>query len=187
MIDEALIFINSVLNQHLVNRFDIDSDITSLNNLVSADGSEPITNQNKVILTLINLEHETATPFYGGRTSSTGGSTRSNPSLHFNLDLLITANFEVYSEALKFLTATIGFFQAHYSFNAKSYPDIPSGLNMLNFEVENSPYEKTHNLWSALSAKYRPSIIYKIRHVTVNEEEVKQETPIVVGVSGSAS
>ncbi len=187
MIDEALVFINSVLDQHLKHRFSVEGNASILNNLTEADGSEPQVNQNKVVLTLINLEHETAKQYYGGQYRSGSKINKTNSAIHFNLDLLVTANFDRYDEALKFLTASISYFQANNSFNPNTFPMIPSGLAMLNFEVENSPYEKTHNLWSALSAKYRPSIIYKIRHITVQTGQIKSSSKIVSGVKSSVT
>lgn len=189
MIGQALTFITSVLNHHLVNRFDLDSPIVVLNSLVDSTGSLPQKNQNKVVLTLINLEHETSKQFYGNHQATRTAKQVSDvfPAVRFNLDILLTASFDVYEESLKFLTETIAFFQAHPSLTEQLFPTMPAGLAMLNFEIENSPYAQTHNLWTSMGAKYQPSVIYKIRHVTVDSEEIRGTTPTIQGVDVKAA
>jgi hypothetical protein len=54
---------------------------------------------------------------------------------------------------------------------------------MLNFEIENASYFEIHNLWSAMGAKYQPSIIYKVRHVTVQGNEIKAIAGAVTDVN----
>lgn len=190
MIDSALTFISDQLDQHLKNSFRLDESVTVLNNLVDANGSVPQKNQNKVVITLINLEQETSKQFYGGQSWSSSNNGQINqvlPSVHFNLDVLFTANFDNYDESLKFLTATVGFIQPSTYFNRKNQPSLPEGITALKFEIENSPYEKTHNLWSALGAKYQPSIIYKVRHVTVQENQTQGTVASVQETSSEAA
>ncbi len=187
MIDSALIFIQSRLDQYLKNKFGLDESVTVLNNLVDASGSVSQKNQNKVVITLINLEQETSKQFYGGKSRNNTQVTNMMPSVHFNLDVLFTANFDSYDESLKFLTATVAFIQPDTSFNRKNQPELPIGITALKFEIENSPYEKTHNLWSALGAKYQPSIIYKIRHVSVQAEQILGTVASVQQTSSEAT
>lgn len=187
MIDAALLYIEHALDQYLINHLGLDDSAVVLNNLVAADGSSPIKNQNKIVITLINLEHETAKQFYGGQRRENGQIDKINPDIYFNLDILISASFDDYDEALKFLTATVYFFQANNSFNRKNNPELPQGIASLNLEIENSPYAKTHNLWSALGAKYQPSIIYKIRHVCVQAEQIKGSSAEIQDATGLVS
>ncbi|MFA7240081.1 MAG: DUF4255 domain-containing protein [Sulfuricellaceae bacterium] len=173
MIQSALVYIKKKLDQYLVNSFSLNESITVLNHLVNQDGSRPPKNQNKMVITLINLDYDTNKQYQGSQHHVAGGGiTKINPAIPFNLDLLLTASFDDYEEALKFLNATIVFFHGHNSFNAKTTPDIPNGIKMLNFEIQNASHFETHNLWSAMGAKYQPSIIYKVRHVTVQSNEI---------------
>ena len=174
MLEAALIFIRKKLDQHFVNYFGLNESATVLNHLIDPDGSVPQKNQNKMVITLINLEHETAKQFYGGQKNVGGDSSgKVYPAIHFNLDILFTASFDDYEESLKFLGETIAFFQANQSFNSRNMPDIPTGITMLNFEIESASYFETHNLWSAMGAKFQPSIIYKVRHIGIQSDEVR--------------
>lgn len=187
MIDLALKFVNKVLNQQLRNQFNLDTDPVVNNNIVDSNGGTPLSNQNKIVLTLINLENETNKAFYGGnKTPQHNQVQQIQPAARFNLDILISANFDVYDEALKFLSAVIAFFQSFPTLNKQLFPDMPQSMTQLQFEVENSPYSQTHNLWSALGAKYQPSVIYKVRHITVQADQLIGDVAAVQKVSGEA-
>ena len=59
MINEALQFIVQALNQALKNNFHADEDLVVMNNVIQTDGTIPLINQNKIVLSLINIEKET--------------------------------------------------------------------------------------------------------------------------------
>ena len=188
MIKGALIFIKQQLDQHLALDFDLDESAVVLNSLLEEEGEPAKKNQNKMVITMINLDHETSRQYSGmQRRVDDNQVAVVNQAVLFNIDLLFTANFDDYEEALKFLSATISFFQANASFNASNRPGMPIGVSKLNFEIENSSYLDTHNLWSAMGASYRPSIIYKIRHVTIDAEEINALQPTVSGIATQVS
>ncbi len=181
MIQTALVFIKKKLDQHLVNHFNLDESVAVLNHLVGQDGSYPQKNQNKMVITLINLDYDTFKPFQNAsQRTQDNNFVKINPPVQFNVDLLFTACFDDYEEALKFLTATIAFFQSNNTFNLKSTPDIPDGITMLNFEIEKTSYFEIHNLWNAMCAKYQPSIIYKVRHISIQNSEIKAVSHAVI-------
>ncbi len=182
VINDVMMFIRGSLDQHLVNSFSLDEGVTVINGVIDPDGALPHKNQNKLIITLINLAHETSKQYYGGKKRSVDGDKfiKSNPAVHFNLDVLFTACFEDYEESLKVLAETIAFFQGDSSFDAETYPGIPEGLSGLSFEVESLNFHDMHGLWSSMGAKYQPSIIYKVKHITIQRHLIDQ----VVGSVG---
>lgn len=187
MIDVSLAYVGQVLDQYLVTSYGQESGTVILNHVVTPEGSTPQKNQNKIVITLINLEYETNKQYYGGRSREGARVARIQPSQHFNLNVLISACFDEYLEALKLLTAVVGFFQENLAFTRENHPSMPSGLEALKFEVENSPSMQTHNLWTALGAKYLPSMIYKIRHVSVQLGQIKGSDSVIQQVSGTAT
>ncbi len=188
MLQSVLLFIKQQLDQTLINGFELDESITVLNHLVQHDGSFPGKNQNKMVITLINLDYETNRAYSGNRYRLQDNSFATvQPDALFNVDLLFTASFDDYEESLKFLNATIAFFQATPSFNSTVTPGIPSGVKTLNFDIENITFFETHNLWSAMGAKYQPSIIYKVRHVVVQSDQLQGISAAVTGVGSQVS
>jgi hypothetical protein len=188
MLQTVLLFIKKKLDQALVNGFELDESITVLNHLLQQDGSFPEKNQNKMVITLINLDHETNKAYSANHHRLRDDSfAKTQPDTLFNVTLLFTASFGDYEEALKFLNATIAFFQATPSFNSKVTPGLPKGIKALNFDIENTSFSQTHNLWSAMGAKYQPSIIYKVRHVAVKCDQLEGVIPAVVGIDTGLS
>lgn len=186
MLETVTLFIKQKLDQHLVNLFSLEESIAVLNHLATQDGSAPPKNQNKMVITVINLDYDTNKPFYGGRQPGSDNQVvRFNPGYTFNIDLLFTASFDDYEESLKFLNATIGFFQSNISITRKTAPDLPSGVHALRFDILNSTLWEIHNLWSAIGAKYQPSVIYKVRHINVQQGKINLTVPQVLDVNKS--
>lgn len=180
MISKALQFTNDVLDQFLKTRFGLDESKVLLNNLIDTNGAIPEINQNKIIISLINIEKETAKPFYNRNQQLANGSYANiNPAERYNLDVLISSNFDNYSETLKFLNAVILFFQINNSLDSNTSANIPLGLERLEFEIEKITYHQMQSLWTAMGAKYQPSVIYKMRLITIQGDEVSGFAPEV--------
>jgi hypothetical protein len=185
MISKALQFSKDILDQFLKNRFGLDESKVLLNNLIDSDGSIPSINKNKVVMSLINVEKETNKQFYGrNKKIANGNYSEIQPYERYNLDMLVSSNFDDYSETLKFLNASILFFQIHPAVDSSSFSGIPKGLHKLEFDIEKISYHQMHSLWTAMGAKYQPSVIYKIRLVTIQGNETDGFT---TGVSAALS
>lgn len=187
MIDSALTFIRQALDDFLSISFGLQQEMVVLNNLVDADGGVPERNRNCMVITLINLEYETNKQLYGGQKQAGAQFNQVNPAIRFNIDILVSASYDDYHEALKFLTATIGFFHEHQAFTRASNPTLPAGIPALTVEIENSSIANTHNLWNGLGANYMPSMIYKIRHVSVQSGQIKSSTTAINAVASSVA
>lgn len=187
MINEALQFTQNVLDQFLMKRFGLDKSTVVLNNLIESDGSLPTINRNKVVISLINIEKETTKAFYVHNQRLTNGNYPDiKPSERYNLDVMISSNFNVYGETLKFLNAVILFFQVHTSLDATSFSNIPAGLTRLEFDIEKISYHQMQSLWTAMGAKYQPSIIYRMRLVTIQGNEIEGFTLPISKTSNTA-
>lgn len=187
MINKALQFTCDVLDQFLKNRFGLDESKVLLNNLIESNGSVPEINQNKIVMSLINIEKETAKPFYSRNQKMPNGNYSDvNPSGRFNLDLLISSNFDNYNETLRFLNEVIVFFQINNVLDAATSSSIPAGLGKLEFEVEKITYHQMQSLWTAMGAKYQPSIIYKMRLVTIQGAQTEGFTTGIVATANTA-
>ena len=173
MILSAIGFTKTILDQYLKNKFGLDDSNVVINKIVNSDGSLPGLNQNKVVLSLINIEKETLKPFNVQRRKLADGNYARTPMIdRFNLDLLLTSNFDNYEETLKFLDAGMLFFQGHPSIDSGNYATIPEGIKKLDYELDKISYHEMHSLWSAMGAKYTPSVIYKIRLVHINPDVI---------------
>ncbi|CAM1367301.1 conserved hypothetical protein [Tenacibaculum sediminilitoris] len=188
MIFKSLHFTSNMLNQFLKNKFGLSDNVVVTNKIVDQNGTVPIENQNKVIITLIHVNQETVKPYYNKNRQVNNGSY-ANKSLEerYNLYILISPNFEDYNEVLKFLNASIQFFQINTALDAHTSSNIPKGISRLEFEFEKGDgYQQMHNLWSALGAKYQPSVIYKMKLISISSEEIKGFIPEIIATSNTS-
>lgn len=174
MINEALQFIVQALNQALKNNFHADEDLVVMNNVIQTDGTIPLINQNKIVLSLINIEKETNKPFNTyNRPLMDGNYTSGSPSEYYNLDILFSSNFDDYGESLKMLSAVIAYFQFHTSLTSADLSTIPEGIKKLDLDVEKLVFHQMHSLWTAMGAKYQPSMLYKVRLLNIQSGQIR--------------
>ena len=153
MIHEALEFTADALNQFLKNKFAVNENKVLVNNLIETDGCVPIINQNKLIISLISITTESALTL----KEKTANDRSPDPGPGFNIDILLSQNFDNYMEGVKFLEAAIMFFDTNPILTG-------SAVNVgLKFNMERISNEQMCNLWTAIGAKYKPAVIYKIR------------------------
>jgi hypothetical protein len=179
MIDHALQFTVSCLNKYLQNRMDVEGEYAVLDKLINFDGSAIASNQNKLIVSLINLERETAQPFYSRHQQTSQAHAVISPDIRLNADILIASNFENYVETLSFLNTAIAFFQTNPVIDSSVSAIFPAELAKLEFEMERLNYHQMHSLWTSMGAKYIPSVIYKMRMLTIQSNQIKGFTQSV--------
>lgn len=175
MINEALQFVEKELNKYFRAIFQITEDKTIVSNLVNADGSVPVSINDKVVISLVSIEQETSIANLGFTHKTESGYQLSNQPLSINLYVLFAANFNDYNESLKFISSTINFFQANYVFLRKDHPEMGGQSERLVFELLKTDYQNAHYLWNALGAKYIPSMVYKLRMLTINEHHIRHK------------
>ena len=173
MIRAALTHIRNQLNQSLRNTFDLTEDVAVLSNILEQDGSVVNGVNNKLLLFLVNIEKETA----ASRPSGTAAfgfdrSVSGPPPLFLNLYMMAAANFSDYSESLKFISNTVAFFQRYPVLDHQNTPDMDRRIEKLALDIENMSLHDLSTLWGALSGRYLPSILYKVRTVMMDTDDV---------------
>lgn len=176
MIQEALSCLTDEINLYFRSKLKINEDKAVLSGILSADGSVAIREENKIIITLVNVEKETIN----------GNNALPNVAvpLNINLYVLFSAYFSAgnYSEALRFLSFVMGYLQQKNVFSRSNTPQMDSHIMKLVFEMENLSTERMNNLWASLGAKYMPSVLYKMRMLTIDGSIVREYRPLVKGV-----
>ena len=186
MIDKALIFITNELNKELKMAFGIDEDRVIASSLINPDGSLTENIENKVIVSVINVEHETAMGSMNQYLREGNEYSKIAAPVYLNLYFLVSANYDSgnYLEAHKMLSAVIKMFQANPYYTRNSHPAMQLPLEKLTFEIFNLPINELSHIWSGIGAKYVPSIIYKVRMMTVQEEKITKQVPAITGLEG---
>lgn len=181
MINSAILHLTNYLNQYLKRTFDLNEDIVELSNIVEQDGTVATNVTNKLVVCLVNIEKDSTSvnlPKRGMMPSDK--AVMGYPPVHLNLYLMFAAHFSGnnYSEALKFLSHTISFFQRNPVFDHQNTPDLDRRIHQLALDIENLDTKDLSSLWSILSGKYLPSILYKVRMLSFAADDIKAQIPV---------
>ena len=179
MIDAAISHISGELNQFLKRSFNLDEDVVVVSNILEQDGSVASHVNNKIVVSLVNIEQDTV-PFRQQNLASVGSarSVVSNPPVFFNLYLMFASYFSGnnYHEGLKFISSTINYFQGQPVFDRSNSPGLADNIDKLVLDIENLNMNELSGVWGMLSGKYLPSILYKVRMVTYDSGSVIKQT-----------
>jgi hypothetical protein len=184
MIYESLSCLTDEINQYFKNKLKTTDDTVVLSGIVNQDGTVAIEGENKIVVTLVNVEKEVLGS--GSGTRIAGGSiTNQTAALNINLYVLFSAYFKTghYKEALKFLSFIIAYFQYKNVFTRANTPSLDAGIDKLIFEMATISPEQLNNIWASLGAKYMPSVVYKMRMLTFDESIIKEYRPLVSDIT----
>ncbi len=184
MIDKCLETLKKALKDYLILLPELNitsGDVVSICPVVKNDGSIAVP-ENNIGITLVNVEEERVGKAQQPvSVSGDGRISLGNPELRLNLYLLISANFPNYDTGIQFLSAAVRCFQSNNVFTNENTPDMDSSLKKLIVELFTLNFEQQNHLWGSLGAKYLPSVIYKVRLVTIQEGQKKVEYPPITG------
>jgi hypothetical protein len=182
MIYEALSCLTDEIDEYFRSRLKINEEKIVLSGLVNQDGTIAIQGENKIVVTLVNIEKETSKSI---SQKNLGSFSSSSPSLHINAYVLFSAYFSGnnYPEALRFLSFIIAYFQNKSVFNKSNTPALDSRIEKLIFDIEDLNPDTLSNMWSTLGAKYMPSVLYKMRMLTFDESVIREFRPAISKVA----
>lgn len=161
--------------------FDLNEDVVALSNIVEQDGNVATNVTNKLVVFLVNIEKDSTPGNLPKReTTQSDKAVMGYPPVHLNLYLMFAAHFSGnnYSEALKFLSHTISFFQRNPVFDHQNTPDLDNRIAQLTLDIENLNIKDLSSMWTILSGKYLPSILYKVRMLTFAADDIKVQIPV---------
>jgi hypothetical protein len=197
MIRTALEFIQKELDAYMADREqDPDYSITNIVKIQSIVNPNGVFNTpvgtSHITLMLAGLEEEKREgkrPYF--RPTDDKQFLRLQPPVELDLFLLFVAYKTDYPTALRDLSDVISFFQANPVFDEQKYPALNAAVSepdkkpwqlieRLSFFLYNMSFEQMNNLWAMLGSKYMPSIVYKMKMLTVFETKAKEKAPAII-------
>jgi hypothetical protein len=194
MIHTTLTFLTDILNEYLKVRLS-DPDVNRIFLTSVATESQGIVIPSSSLgLSLINIEEDRIFKDQQTRKVNDSGETQyMNPELRLNLYILISSNFQDtvaddptddYAEGLKQLSYIISFFQAKNVFTPENTPllsSIDPDIEKLIVELYSYSFEQLYNFWTVVGTKYLPSVLYKVRLLKFQSDEVSAIMPSIDG------
>ena len=172
MLDVAVSFLADQFNAYLLRRTGSASlgqvvpggILDEKGNLAIASGT--------ITLSLINIEEERVLrEQVPTRIFSNGREMVLQPELKLNLTLLFAARMNDYPLTLKALSNVLTFFQSHPFFSADDYPALDPRIGKIVMELYSVSPETLNQIWASVGAKYQPSVLYRARLVTIQDQE----------------
>lgn len=185
MLDLAITFLKDQLNSYLLTRTGSDSVKTTMSKLVDESGKYAFDIDN-ICCTIINIEEERIMKFHlPDYTNVNGQHIVLEPELKLNLHVMFAANFTHYDQALKYISYTLTYFQAHPVFASDEYPALSSEIGKLTVELLSLNYEQLNQVWAFIGGRQLPSVVYKVRMVTLQDEAQTTIQPPLTTISAT--
>ena len=129
------------------------------------------TSSSHVIISLINIEENRISRDPTNFIRRDGGIIMKNPAVHLHLTLLFTSvrGASAYGQALMDIQNVISSFQKQYVFEGVDEPVLTeAGIEKLILEMVSLNLQQLHEIWSVLGGRYFPSVLYRMRMVTID-------------------
>jgi Pvc16 N-terminal domain len=184
MIYESMKFVTDELIKYFASKLGTNSDPPivrgNVSKLSGSDDSSP-TNPllNKVIISLVNIEEDRISRSPDNVYRLEDRYVVKNPKVHLNLYYLFTINQSDYDTSIKWMALVLQFFQHRNVFNTTNSPLLPEKIEKLIFDLFSLNFEQINHLWGTMGGKYYPSVLYKVRMVTVEDDVTDAEGDLI--------
>lgn len=191
MISEALSVIVKLINVY-ISPSSTDEPLLLTNISKYNDGSEFSAALNdKLILSIVNIEEDRVAKSQENYIKENAIIKYKNPPVPINLTLLFASTHSDYNQAVMLIEKVISFFQAKFVFtpgNTKEIQEI-NEINSINiekliFEWVNLNFEQVNQLWTTLGGHYMPSVVIKMRMITIDDMNIQKEAPPIKEIEG---
>ncbi len=175
MIDLTLKFLSDEINHYLLQQQnlvlnDMSLVLGNVSRIFDTDAAAvEVSMANKAVLSLVNVEEDRMSRPQEAFTKTLTGVTYARPPVLLNLYVLFVMNHRNYETAARWLSYIIRFFQHQPVFTPLSHPALNNGITQLNVDMHTLNFEQSNQLWSMLGGKYLPSVLYKVRQLSVDE------------------
>jgi len=189
-IKTSLELVRDKLNQHLSVLYPyLDDDLVVLSNFVNQDGQPYSGAQDKVVMFLAGVEHETKISTYNPNIPVKNNQFDAvSAPVYINLFVLFTANFhnkkndsENYAQGIGFISEIISFFQQFPAFTHNNLPGMDESIDKLAFQIYNLDALQLNHILGITGTKYLPSVYYRARTLPFNSDAIQRTVPPAKG------
>ncbi len=173
------------LNAYFQNVSRRSDDWVILSNVFDNQGNFYGASDNKIVMLLANIAHETVISTYTPSVrTGTGTYAAVSPPLYIDLFVLFYANFSNanYLQGLRSISRTISYFQQNPAFTRDIVPDLDPAVDKILMEFTNLDMVDSNYLMGMMGVKYLPSVFYKLRMIPFVSGAMQAEIPPAQGV-----
>jgi hypothetical protein len=179
-IHQTLQFIRTKINSYNSN---VDPIVEIMNIATLNDGDEFVDSTSPIILSIINIEHDIISKnpntYLPNKAQANTVSKYKNPTQNLVISLLFSAytreqKTDKYQDGIVKLEHIIRCLQEQNVFYLNGNTEVDPGTEnhtKLILDMESLKISELNQLWSVLGNKYMPSVLYKLRMITIQHEE----------------
>ncbi|CAI2766922.1 DUF4255 domain-containing protein [Flavobacterium collinsii] len=145
----------------------------------------------KVALTLINLDQEATLKNFPNHIVESTKTVYRNSVINLNLYLLFSANRTAYINSLNDISKIIAFFQGKNLFTQANTIYNRNNVAMANIdnfrftvELYTPTFEELNYIWGTLGGKQLPSALYKVSMIQIERNIAQSEGPLISKIKG---
>jgi hypothetical protein len=191
MLRTTLEFIQKELEAYIVDREQDHAHystghVVDLKSIISPGGELNLDDNFHITIMLVGLEEERREgkrPRYIEKEDKS--IVKLSPPVELDLSILFVAHQTNYETALRDLSGVISFFQSNSVFDELRFPSLNSSvvdaatkpwrlIEKLIFNLYSLSFEQQNNLWAMLGSKYIPSVVYKMKMLTVFDTKSRE-------------
>lgn len=156
-----------IIRQELKNN-SINAELGNITEIVNDPNNNGVNGE--VIISLINIEENRISRDPNNFIRKDSGIVLKNPAIHLNLTLLFTSVRPTggYGLSLQDLQNVIGVFQKKFAFDHSNTPSLDPNIEKLILDIDSLTLQQLHEIWSVLGGRYFPSVVYRMRMVTID-------------------
>ncbi|MCC9018716.1 MULTISPECIES: DUF4255 domain-containing protein [Flavobacterium] len=147
--------------------------------------------EDKVALTLINLDEEATLKNFPNHIVQGNKTIYKNSVINLNLYLLFSANRTIYINSLNDISKIITFFQGKKLFTQSDTIYNRNNVAMANIdnfrftvELYTPTFEELNYIWGTLGGKQLPSALYKVSMIQIERNIAQSEGPLISRIKG---
>lgn len=191
MIDKVLELARKEVNDYIDNKLGgtAGENRVVLTSYVDDTGNVAIPDDS-VGLIMLNIEEEKQLKMAGLMQKQRGEAASSfiNPAVNLNLHIMFASHFAQYDESLKHISYIISFFQEKPYFDLSNTPDMSTlDTGRLMFDWTTINLEQLHYIWSVIGTRYLPSVIYKVRMLSIQSQDSVKDVANIKHISPQAN
>lgn len=177
VIGDALTLLKNQLDSHLLALSPESAGAGTEAKVVFPDGDQKTDSASfktgAITVLLYRIEQETALRQGDAyvRLSPQGVAQRVQPDISLNLYVLFVSKFKDYAQALQYLSQVVRFFQGNKVFNHQNTPGLDAGIAELALDFVSLTTQQENELWGLLRTGYLPSVAYKVRTLTFQDQD----------------
>lgn len=184
MIDKALSFIEEQSNLYFQGLLGPSTEkYVSLGNIAKIADNDTTPDDGggtaSVIITLVNIEEDRISKNPDGKYRTHNSVVYRNPEILLNLYILFSVNSGNYITALSRISNVVQCFQSTNYFTRADYPTLDANIEKLHLELYTMNFEQVNHLWSTLGGKYLPSVLFKMKMITIVDKDNKVDGSLI--------